>query len=454
MQEEEVDLFVVGAGSGGVRAARTAAARGARVAIAEERYFGGTCVNVGCVPKKLYGFAAGYAQAFRDSAGFGWQLDGQHFDWEVLKTRRKAEIDRLEGLYRKLLQDSGVQVFATRAMLAGEGKVRAGEQLIRARHILLATGGWPRLPDIPGRELAISSNEIFDLPRFPDNLLVVGGGYIAVEFASIFSGLGSKVDLSYRGSRLLRHFDEDLTSHFTQQLSRKVTLLLESEVGALARLPDGRIEASFSDGSKRGYDTVLLATGRVPNTRGLGLEHTAVRLGDGGEVLVDAQFRTDEPNLYAIGDLVGRMALTPVALAEAMVLTDQLFGTGERRLAYENIPTAVFSHPEIGTVGLSEAEARERGLDPVIYATDFRHLRHTLSGNPERTYMKVVVSGKDDRVLGMHMVGADAGEIIQGFAAAMVAGITKHQLDSTIGIHPTAAEEFVTLRTPREETKR
>lgn len=454
MQEEEVDLFVVGAGSGGVRAARTAAARGARVAIAEERYFGGTCVNVGCVPKKLYGFAAGYAQAFRDSAGFGWQLDGQHFDWEVLKTRRKAEIDRLEGLYRKLLQDSGVQVFATRATLAGEGKVRAGEQLIRARHILLATGGWPRLPDIPGRELAISSNEIFDLPRFPDSLLVVGGGYIAVEFASIFSGLGSKVDLSYRGSRLLRHFDEDLTSHFTQQLSRKVTLLLESEVGALARLPDGRIEASFSDGSKRGYDTVLFATGRVPNTRGLGLEHTAVRLGDGGEVLVDAQFRTDEPNLYAIGDLVGRMALTPVALAEAMVLTDQLFGTGERRLAYENIPTAVFSHPEIGTVGLSEAEARERGLDPVTYATDFRHLRHTLSGNPERTYMKVVVSGKDDRVLGMHMVGADAGEIIQGFAAAMVAGITKRQLDSTIGIHPTAAEEFVTLRTPREETKR
>lgn len=444
----EVDLFVVGAGSGGVRAARTAAGLGARVAIAEERYFGGTCVNVGCVPKKLYSFAAEYAGAFRDSAGFGWQVGTPRFDWEVLKRNRKQEIDRLEGLYRKLLQDSGVQVLEGRASLQGQGKVQVGEQCIQARHILLATGGWPWVPQIPGAELALTSNEIFDLARFPARLLIVGGGYIAVEFASIFSGLGSQVSLSYRGAHLLRGFDSDVARHFSKALGEQVELLLETEVESLAALEDAQVEARFADGSRVVYDAVLYATGRKPNTRGLGLEHTAVQLDEAGHVRVDNQFATAEPGLFAIGDLVGRMALTPVALAEGMVVADHLFGKGERRLSYDNIATAVFSHPQVATVGLSEAQARERGLQPRIYASDFRHLRHTLSGNPERTYMKIVVNDADDRVLGMHMVGADAGEIIQGFAAAMVAGITKAQLDSTLGIHPTAAEEFVTMRTP------
>lgn len=444
----EVDLFVVGAGSGGVRAARTAASLGARVAIAEDRHFGGTCVNVGCVPKKLYSFAAEYAGAFRDSAGFGWQLETPRFDWAVLKRNRKQEIDRLEGLYRKLLQDSGVVVLEGRAGLCGKGLVQVGEQRVRAGHILLATGGWPWVPEIPGADLALTSNEIFDIATFPASLLIVGGGYIAVEFASIFSGLGSQVSLSYRGTQLLRDFDADVAAHFSRALGQEVTLLLQTEVASLAEQTDGRVEARFTDGSTRSFDAVLFATGRRPNTLGLGLENTAAVLDAAGHVAVDDNFRTAEPGLYAIGDLVGRMALTPVALAEGMVVADLLFGKGTRRLAYENIPTAVFAHPQVATVGLSEAQAREHGLKPVIFASEFRHLRHTLSGNPERTYMKIVVSGVDDRVLGMHMVGADAGEIVQGFAAAMVAGITKAQLDNTLGIHPTAAEEFVTMRTP------
>lgn len=445
----DFDLFVIGAGSGGVRTARTAAALGARVAIAEERYFGGTCVNVGCIPKKLYGFAGDYASAFRDSAGFGWKLATPTFEWATLKENKAKEISRLEAIYESLLDKAGVSIFPQRATLLDGHTVQVGDKRVSAKHILLATGGWPKIPTFPGHELAVSSNEIFDLDSFPARLLIVGGGYIAVEFASIFSGLGSEVSLSFRSPTLLRGFDADVASHFSNELSRQARLMPGSNVKSIARGENGALQVSFENAGEGEFDAVLMATGRSANTAGLGLENTAVKLDDAGQVLVDKQFRTDEPGVYAIGDLVGRMALTPVALAEGMMVADHLFGSGERRLSYDNIPTAVFSHPQIATVGMSEEQARESLASLVVYETDFRHLRHTLSGNPERTYMKIIVDGSNDRVVGMHMVGADAGEIIQGFAAAMVAGITKAQLDSTLGIHPSAAEEFVTMRVAR-----
>lgn len=444
----EFDLFVIGAGSGGVRTARMAAGMGARVAIAEDRYMGGTCVNVGCVPKKLYAYAAHYASDFADSAGFGWQSGSPVFSWSTLRDNKQREIARLNGIYRQLLEKAGVEVLQGHARLTGPQTVEVAGQSYRARHVLLATGGWPFVPEFPGRELVLTSNEIFDLETLPQRLLVVGGGYIAVEFAGILSGLGCQTWLSYRGDKLLGGFDDDLRSRFMAEIARHVQLLMHTNVASVERVGGG-LRVRMREGQELEVDAVLAATGRRARTDGLGLEHTAVQLDAAGNVVVDAQFRTAEPSIYALGDAVGRLPLTPVALAEGMFLADHLFGSGTRRMCYDNIPTAVFSHPNLATVGLSEAAARQRYADVRIFETDFRHLRHTLSGNPERTYMKVVVDAASDRVLGMHMMGAEAGEIIQGFAAAMVAGITKQQLDSTIGIHPTAAEEFVTMRSPR-----
>jgi glutathione reductase (NADPH) len=446
----DFDLFVIGGGSGGVRAARTAAALGAKVGLAEDRYFGGTCVNVGCIPKKLYALAADYAAAFEDSAGFGWTLPPKpHFDWHTLRDNKSREIHRLQGIYRQLLLKAGVSIHASRARLLDAHTVDIDGKQVSARHILLATGGWPQLPDIPGKELACTSNEIFDLEHFPQRLLIIGAGYIAVEFASIFSGLGSKVWLSLRGEQVLRGFDEDIRQHFGKELSRHVEILPGTNVERIERTDAGCLLASFREGGTLEIDTVLLATGRKANTKGLGLENTRVKLDDEGKVLVDEQFRTDEPSIFALGDVVGRLALTPVALAEGMFVADHLFGSKTRQMDYRNIPTAVFCHPNISTVGLTEQQAREHG-EILVFATDFRHLRHTLSGRDERTFMKVIVDKASDKVLGMHMVGSDAGEIIQGFAAAMMAGITKQQLDATIGIHPSAAEEFVTMRVARQ----
>lgn len=448
---KNVDLLVIGAGSGGVRAARMAAGMGAKVAIAEDRYMGGTCVNVGCVPKKLYAYAAHYASDFTDSAGFGWQLQATPaLSWDRLRDNKSREIARLNGIYEQLLTRAGVEVLPGHARLCGPHEVDVAGRRVHARYILLATGGWPWVPEFPGREYALSSNEIFDLERLPERLLIIGGGYIAVEFAGIFSGLGCRTTLSYRGDRLLSGFDEDLRSRFMTEAGRHVQLLMNTNVAAIERLAGGELRVQLQEGQSLDVDVVLAATGRRARTQGLGLEHTAVQLDKAGNVMVDAGFRTAEPSILALGDVVGRMPLTPVALAEGMFVADQLFGSGTRRMSYENIPTAVFSHPNLATVGLTEATARQRHGDIRVFETEFRHLRHTLSGNPERTYMKVVVDTASDRVLGMHMMGAEAGEIIQGFAAAMVAGITKQQLDSTIGIHPTAAEEFVTLRTARE----
>lgn len=445
----DVDLFVVGAGSGGVRAARMAAGMGASVAIAEDRYMGGTCVNVGCVPKKLYSYAAHYAADFADAQGFGWSVPAPAFSWPVLRENKKKEISRLNGIYLQLLEKVGVTVHHAHAVLAGPNAVRLGDRVIRARHILLATGGWPKVPEFPGSEHLLSSNEMFDLETLPKRLLVLGGGYIAVEFAGIFSALGCATTLSYRSDKVLRGFDEDLRSRFMTEAGRHMTLLMNSNVASISRNADGSLAVSMVEGRVLEFDAVLAATGRRARTEGLGLEHTAVQLDAKGNISVDSCFQTAEPSIYALGDVVGRMALTPVALAEGMFVADHLFGSRSRRMSYDNIATAVFSHPNIATVGLSEAAARKRHGEITVYESEFRHLKHTLSGNPERTYMKVIVDTSTNKVVGMHMLGADAGEIIQGFAAAMIAGITKQQLDSTIGIHPTAAEEFVTMRTAR-----
>jgi len=445
----DFDLFVIGAGSGGVRAARTAAALGARVGIAEERQPGGTCVNVGCIPKKLYALAAHYRFDFEDSAGFGWQVPLPRFDWNILRENKRREILRLNGVYTSLLETAGVRLFPARAELLDAGTLRVGEQMVRARHILIATGGWPHVPELPGQELAHTSNGIFDLACFPRHILIVGAGYIAVEFAGIFAGLGAQTTLCYRGDMPLRGFDMDLRRRFAIEAGRHIKLCPDSEVALLERSEgEGQIRAGMKDGSSIEADVVLYATGRRPNTAGLGLERVGVSLNQDGTIAVDEGFQTSIPGIHAIGDVVGRMALTPVALAEGMVVANRLFGDGSKNLSYTNIPTAVFSHPNLATVGLSEEAAAVNHPVLAIYETDFRQLRHTLSGRQERCYLKIVVDQRSDRVLGMHMLGPDAGEVLQGFAAAMQCGLSKAALDATIGIHPTLAEEFVTLRTP------
>jgi glutathione reductase (NADPH) len=447
MVKFDFDLVVIGAGSGGVRAARMAAAQGARVVIVEAGKLGGTCVNVGCIPKKLYSYAAHYSADFADSRGFGWQLPAATFNWVTLRDRKTEEISRLNGIYHNMLIKAGVEIIQGWGQLRDAHTVAVGDKQITGRNILLSTGGKPQSPGFAGHDCTLSSDQIFDLPALPKKLLILGAGYIGVEFAGIFSGLGVDTTLSWRSELPLRGFDHDLRQRFMGAIGKHCHLLPNSQVQGVKRLPSGALKVLFADGTLLGFDHILAAIGRVPATHNLGLEHTQVQVGADGAVLVDANFQTTEPSVYAIGDVVGRMALTPVALAEAMVVVDQLFGNGERRLNYQNIPTAVFSHPNLATVGLTEEQARQQHPELAIYETDFRHLRHTLSGRDERTYMKVLVDIPTDKVLGMHMLGADAGEIIQGFATAMHCGLTKAQLDATIGIHPTAAEEFVTLRT-------
>ena len=449
MNESPFDLFVIGAGSGGVRAARMAALRGARVAVADAAPLGGTCVNLGCIPKKLYSFAAHYAEAFEESHGYGWSAAAPVLDWAQLKANRALEIGRLNAIYAKLLTDAGVQVLRGWARVPGANDVEVDGVRYGAKNILVATGGHPVVPPFPGSELAITSNEIFDLPEFPQHLVVVGGGYIACEFASIFRGLGAQVTQLYRGAQVLRGFDADVSDFVAAEMRKKgIDLHTRSEVERIVREADGRLRVTLRDGGTRLADQVLYATGRQPNTAGLGLAELGVKLAANGAVLVDAHYASNLPSIHAVGDVIDRVHLTPVALAEAMALVDHLFGTGKRAVDYEMIPTAVFTHPSVGTVGLSEAQARARLADVRIFRREFRALRHTLSGSTERTLMKLVVDAATDRVVGLHMVGADAGELVQGFAVALRAGATKAVFDSTIGIHPTAAEEFVTMREP------
>ena len=446
MASEEFDLFVIGAGSGGVRAARMAAQRGARVAVADDQPLGGTCVNLGCIPKKLYSFAAHYAEAFEESHGYGWNGPAPLLDWQALQAARAAEITRLNGIYAQLLTGAGAQVLRGRARVVGAHEVDVDGRRHRAKNILIATGGHPVVPAVPGAELAITSNRIFDLASFPQHLLVVGGGYIACEFASIFRGLGAQVTQLYRGEQVLRGFDTDISRFVVEEMRKKgVAVHTRSEVERIER--DGaRLRVRLRDGSVQLADQVLYATGREPNTAGLGLAEVGVRLADNGAVLVDDRYRSSVASIHAVGDVIDRVHLTPVALAEAMVLVDHLFGAGRPPLDYELIPTVVFTQPSVGTVGLSEAQARERFGAVRIFRSEFKALRHTLSGSTERTLMKLVVDAASDRVVGLHMVGADAGETIQGFAVALKAGATKAVFDATIGIHPTAAEEFVTMR--------
>jgi glutathione reductase (NADPH) len=447
--QQEFDLFVIGAGSGGVRAARMAARHGVRVAVADDAPLGGTCVNLGCIPKKLYSIAAHYAESAEEAHGYGWSGPAPVLDWQQLKRNRAAEIGRLNAVYAKLLDDSGVTTLRGRARVVGPHEVEVDGVRHRARRILVATGGHPVLPaDVPGIEHAITSNEIFDIDPFPRDLVVIGGGYIACEFASIFRGLGARVMQRFRADQVLRGFDEDVRHFLAVEMGKKgVDLQARADVARIDR--DGaRLRVSLRDGSALHADRVLYATGRAPNTAGLGLREIGVELAANGAVVVDEDFRTNLPSVYAIGDVIDRVHLTPVAIGEAMTLVDHLFGSGQRRFGYELIPTAVFTHPNVGTVGLTEQAARERYGDVTVFRSAFKPLKHTLSGSTERTLMKLVVDTASDRVVGLHMVGADAGETIQGFAVAMKAGATKAVFDATVGIHPTAAEEFVTMREP------
>jgi glutathione reductase (NADPH) len=449
MRTFDFDLFVIGGGSGGVRAARMAAQRGARVALAECAELGGTCVNVGCIPKKLYSYAAGYAESFEEAAGFGWALDGPpRFDWNRLKASRAKEISRLNGVYRNLLEGAGVKLMQGWACLADAHTVQLGEKKHTARHILVATGGMPFVPELAGREHVLVSDAMFDLDPFPKRLLVVGGGYIACEFASIFNGLGAQVTQLYRGPHLLNGFDEDLRQFLAKEMGRAgVDIRFNTEIDMITRLDSG-LCALLSRGQRVEADAILYATGRMPNTEGLGLRAAGVELDERGGVVVDAHYRSSVPSIYAVGDVSTKQQLTPVALAEAMVVVDTLFGQGPRELDYEFTPTAVFTHPNIGTCGYTEAEARAKFGKVRVFSSEFKALRHTLSQSGERTFMKLVVERATDRVVGLHMVGPDAGEVVQGFAVAMRAGATKRVFDSTIGIHPTVAEEFVTMREP------
>ncbi|WP_418129875.1 glutathione-disulfide reductase [Variovorax sp. 375MFSha3.1] len=448
----DFDLFVIGGGSGGVRAARMAAQTGARVALAEAADLGGTCVNVGCIPKKLYSYAAGYAESFEEAAGYGWTLsEAPQFDWARLKAQRAKEITRLNGIYASLLKNAGVTLVTGWAQLVDPHTVEVDGKRHTARHLLVATGGTPFVPDIQGREHIVTSDAMFDLEPFPKRLLVVGGGYIACEFASIFNGLGSKVTQLHRRAHLLTGFDDDVRQFLANEMGKAgVDVRLNCDVASVTRGTGGAggLTVTLARGQQIEADTVLFATGRVPNTQGLGLEAAGVKLDERGAIAVDAHYRSSVPSIYAVGDVSTRVQLTPVALAEAMVVVDELFGKGKRRLDYEFIPTAVFTHPNIGTCGYTELDARAKFGEVTVFSSEFKSLRHTLSGRSERTFMKLVVDKATDRVVGLHMVGADAGEVVQGFAVAMRAGATKAVFDSTVGIHPTAAEEFVTMREP------
>jgi len=450
MAQYDYDLFVIGAGSGGVRAARVAAALGKRVAVAEDRYLGGTCVNVGCVPKKLFVYGAHYSEDFHDANAYGWQLEGRpRLDWATLRDNKNKEIERLNKVYASLLENVGAQLINGYASLRDAHSVTVNDQHFTAERILVATGGWPFVPEFPGSEHVITSNEAFYLEQFPEKVLVVGGGYIAVEFAGIFNGLGADTELIYRRDLFLRGFDKDVREFVRDEVSKKgVKLAFNADIEGITKLADGRLRAQLNNGETRTVDTILYATGRKPKIEGLGLDRVGVATSKDGAILVDEHFQTNVPSIYALGDVVGRIQLTPVALAEGMALVKHLYQGDDRLLNYNAIPTAVFCQPNIGTVGLSEEEAKEQGLDVAIFSSTFRALKHTLSGSDERCLMKMVVDKITDKVLGVHMVGADAGEIMQGIAIAMKAGATKAIFDQTIGIHPTSAEEFVTMREP------
>ncbi|OIR17848.1 glutathione amide reductase [mine drainage metagenome] len=449
MKTYDYDLFVIGAGSGGVRAARMAAGHGARVAIAEDRYFGGTCVNVGCVPKKLYVYASQFSESFSGAAGFGWQLEKPDFNWSTLVANKDKEIQRLQGVYDRLLQESGVTVINGRARLADAHTVIVADKHYSAERILVATGGWPFVPDVIGKEHIVTSNEIFNLETLPKHIVIVGGGYIAVEFAGILNGLGVEVSIFERGQKVLRGFDEDVRDFLIQEMTNKgIQFHFNTEIDRIKKHESGLVVHS-TEGRNIATDLVMYATGRVPNTKGIGLAELGVEMDSVGAIKVNDDYQTNIASIYALGDVTNRVNLTPVATAEGMALVNKLYANKVGKVDYDNIPTAVFSQPNIGTVGLSESEARTQYPNDIdIYKSVFKPMKNTLSGINEKTMMKMIVVRSTDKVVGMHMVGQDAGEIIQGMAVAIRASATKAIFDTTIGIHPTAAEEFVTMRKP------
>ena len=449
MSEFDFDLFVIGAGSGGVRAARIAVGHGARVGICESSRVGGTCVIRGCVPKKLLSYAAHFHEEFEDATGYGWEVGETRFSWPRLIERKDREIDRLNQVYLKLLENSGVKLFPVHGKMLNSHEVQLGEDIVSTDRILIATGARPWKPEIPGVEHSITSDEAFHLESLPGSVAVIGGGFIACEFAGIFNGLGSKVIQIYRGEQILRGFDHDVQDTLAAEMQKKgIEIRLRLNVTELIRHPDGLITLKLDDGNELQADTVMFATGRVPNVRGLGLQDAGVHASPGGMIPVNEYSQTNLQNVFAVGDVTNRVNLTPVALMEGHAFADSEFGGNPRPVNHRFVPSAVFSHPQVATVGFSEKEAAIHYGELDIYRSVFTPMKHTLSGRQEKTMMKLIVQSSTGRVVGLHVVGMDAPEIVQGFAVAIKSGLTKEQFDLTIGIHPTAAEELVTMRVP------
>ncbi|HEY5543616.1 MAG TPA: glutathione-disulfide reductase [Candidatus Binatia bacterium] len=447
MPDYDYDLLTIGAGSGGVRASRMSAFFGAKVAVAEDLYLGGTCVNVGCIPKKLLVYASHYRDDFADAASYGWTASAPRLDWAKLIANKNQEITRLNNVYRKILGEAGVEILDRHAEILDPHTVALDGKKMTAKYILVAVGSWPVVPKFPGSQYAITSNEAFYLPSLPKRVIIVGGGYIGVEFAGIFHGLGAQTVQLYRGELFLRGFDDDIRITLAGEMHKRgIDLRFGADITQIEKRGN-TLHATLTDGSVIETDHILYATGRVPKTLDLGLEKAGVRMKPSGAVAVDEYSKSSVDSIYAVGDCTDRMMLTPVAIAEGMAVANTLFNDKPTRPGYLNVPTAVFSTPNCATVGLTEEQARQANFQVDIYKTSFKPLRHTLTGRDERTMMKLVVDRVTDRVLGCHMVGPDAGEIIQGLAIALNCGATKTQFDDTIGIHPTAAEEFVTMRT-------
>jgi len=448
MSQFDFDLFVLGAGSGGVRAARIAATHGAHVGICEDSRVGGTCVIRGCVPKKLLVYASHFAEDFEDARGFGWDVGSLRFSWPDLIRAKDREIERLSQIYLSLLSDSGVTLFPQRASFIDPHKLQVGDETISAERILVATGARPWVPDIPGIEHAITSDEAFDLLELPQRVAIIGGGFIACEFAGIFNGLGSEVSLLYRGDAVLRGFDHDVRRVVGEEMQKKgVELMLETDVESIRKTEQG-LELSLKNDSVLEVDQVMFATGRVPNVKGLKLADIGLDVRLGGRILVNEISQTNLEHIYAVGDVTSRVNLTPVAIHEGHAFADTVYGGVRRPVNHEFVPSAVFSQPPVGTVGLSEEEARIHYGAVDVYRSEFRPMKHTLSGRDEKTLMKLIVERESQKVVGIHIVGMDAPEIVQGFAVAVKSGLTKERFDCTIGIHPTAAEELVTMRSP------
>ncbi|MBT5192525.1 MAG: glutathione-disulfide reductase [Rhodospirillaceae bacterium] len=446
MMAYDFDLFVFGAGSGGVRASRIAAGHGARVAVAEEYRYGGTCVIRGCVPKKLFVYASHFSEDFEDAESFGWTVGKASFDWSKLIANKDREIDRLNGIYINLLDSAGVRRYDGRARLRDAHTIEIGDDVVTSERILLATGGTPTFPDVPGIEHAISSNEAFHLETLPEHITIVGGGYIAVEFAGIFNGLGRKVTQLYRSEQILRGFDDDVRHHLAGEIRKKgIDLRTDTNVTAIEKTGEG-YRLTLTNGETLDTGLIMYATGRHPNSGDLGLEAVGVELAKGGAVKVDEWSQTNIPHIHAVGDLTDRIALTPVALMEGHAYADTVFGNLPRQPNHVDVPAAVFSQPSVGTVGLTEAEARAQIGDVDIYKSTFTPMKHTLTPSEEKTLMKLIVDAKTDRVVGCHVVGPDAAEMVQGIGIALRCNATKAQFDATVGIHPSSAEELVTMR--------